>query len=138
MIKVGDIYRCNLDRNDDITPKGNIDFRPKFFVVIGTPEYGYYIAYVIVNSEININFNNTKALLDSQFPLKREDYPEIFSKETSYLNLARIRRMEAERLIAQGQYKGHLTDKDLKLVIETLQNSDLISPKEKRSCGLIP
>lgn len=138
MIEIGSIYRCNLDQKDDITPKDGMDFRPKFFVVIGNPDYGYYIAYVIINSETNTKFITTKELLDAQFPLKHEDYPSIFPKDVSYLNLAKIRKMEASRLQEEGEYKGKLTERDLALVLETLRNSPLITPKEKKYCGLIP
>ena len=62
-IKIGSIYKKNMDKSEDITPKGGMTFRPKFFVVIGSAEYGYYIAYVLVNKSINENFIYSKELL---------------------------------------------------------------------------
>lgn len=139
MIEIGSIFKCNLNAEDGITPKGGYDSRSKFFVVIGNPEYGYYVAYVIVNSEYNTKFITTRELLDAQFPLKREDYPEIFKKkETSYLDLSKIRKMDAERLNREGELMGKLTERDLELVMTTLRESDLLSPKEKKYYGLQP
>lgn len=49
-IEVGSIYRVELDEKDDVTPKDGMDYRPKFFIVIGNADYGYYVAYVLIIS----------------------------------------------------------------------------------------
>lgn len=136
-IEIGSIYRINLDEKDDVTPKGGLEFRPKFFIVIGSAEYGYYIAYVLINKSINTKFLYTKALLNHQYPLHIKDYPEIFDIEPSYANLARIREIDRDRLLFEASYQGKLTERDFTLVMETLRNSDVITTKEKKRYGLI-
>ena len=43
-VEIGSIYKMNLDQQDDVTPKNGIDFRPKYFIIIGNADYGYYVA----------------------------------------------------------------------------------------------
>lgn len=49
-IEVGAIYKINLDENDEVTPKGGMDYRHKFLIVIGHADYGYYVAYILENN----------------------------------------------------------------------------------------
>lgn len=46
-VKVGMIYKMNLNETDSITPKGGLDYRPKFFIIIGSADYGYFVAYIL-------------------------------------------------------------------------------------------
>lgn len=135
-VEIGSIYKMNLDQQDDVTPKNGIDFRPKYFIIIGNADYGYYVAYILINKNINNNFLYSKELLDCQFPLRVKDYPGIFKIDPSYANLARIREMEREKLLREATYQGKLTEKDLDLIIKALINSKIITPKEKRRYGL--
>ena len=137
IVEIGSIFRMNLDEKDDVTPKGGIDFRPKFLVVIGSAEYGYYVAYVLVNKSINEKYNYSKELKDCQFPLHVKDYPGIFKIDPSYVNLARVREMEKERLLKEAIYQGKLTERDLELIMETLRNSEVLTTKEKKRYGLM-
>lgn len=136
-IEVGYIYRINLDEKDGITPKGGIDYRPKFFIVIGSADYGYYVAYILINKSINKNYLYTKELLNCQFPLRVKDYPEILKIDPSYANLAKIREIEKERLLNEATFQGKLTAKDLELVMQALRNSETITTKEKKRYGLM-
>lgn len=94
-IKIGSIYKKKMDEAEDVTPKGGMAFRPKYFIVIGSAEYGYYVAYVLINKSINEKYICTKELLDCQYPLRVKDYPGIFTIDPSLVNLARIREMSA-------------------------------------------
>lgn len=138
-ITVGEIYGLNLDKNDGITPKYGYNSRYKFCVVVGCPDYGYYVAYLIVDHEINEKFNNTRLLKDNFFPIKRSDYPNIILEkyDPSWVDMTEIREMTAERIVNEGTLLGQLTDKDLELILSTLKDSRLLSPKTKRRIGLI-
>lgn len=137
VIRVGSIYRKKMDETDDVTPKGGMSFRPKFFVIVGSAEDGYFVAYVLVNKSINEKFICSKELLDCQFPLRIKDYPGIFTIDPSYLNLSRIREMELKTLLSEATYCGRLTDSDLRLVIQALKDSPVLTTKEKRRYGLL-
>lgn len=136
-IEVGTIFKMKLDEKDEVTPKGSIDYRPKFFIVVGNADYGYYVAYVLINKSINLKYNTTKELLSSQFPLRVKDYPGIFTIDPSYVNLGKIREMERGRLDKEGIYQGKLNDNDLEMILTTLRESEVITAKEKKRIGLI-
>lgn len=136
-VEIGAIFKANLDERDEVTPKGGIDYRPKYFIVIGDADYGYYVAYILINKSINTKYLCTKELLNSQFPLYVKDYPDILKIDPSYANLAKIREIEKERLLREATYQGKLVAKDLNLIIEALRNSEIITNKEKKRYGLV-
>lgn len=137
---IGEIYRVSLRKEDSITPKYGYDSRSKFCVVIATPDFGYYVAYLVVNHEINEKFNPSKVLKDNFFPLSRKDYPDFIKQQydPSWLDMTKIREMDMTRLDTEGVLIGKLTDSDLAIVIQCLKDSELITIKEKRRCGLMP
>lgn len=49
-IQLGDIYFIPLTRDDDVTPKGGYDHRNKYCFVVGFSEYGFYVAYFLMNT----------------------------------------------------------------------------------------
>ena len=137
----GDVYSIALDEERDaITPKNGRDNRRKYCVVIGTPDYGYYVAYLIVNHEINMNFNTTREAIDGFFPITHADYPEFIlpKYDPSWVDTNRVREMSAERMLNEGTFVCRLTDKDLSLILQTLANSTVLTPKEKRRYGVLP
>lgn len=139
MAKIGEIYSLPLGKEDDITPKGRYDHRIKYCVVIATPEYGYYVAYLVIDHEINEKFNPTKLLKDCFYPLSKKDYPGFIRScyDPSWLDMSKIREMEKKRLDAEGTKLGELTQRDLELVMESLRNSEVLTTKQKRRCGLL-
>lgn len=136
---IGEVYKIPLRKEDDITPKNGYNSRAKFCVVIATPDYGYYVAYLIIDHQINEKFNPSKELKDSFFPLSQKDYPNFIRPEydPSWLDMTKIREMENDRLGSEGVLIGKLTDKDLSIVIQCLKDSEIITLKEKRRCGLL-
>lgn len=140
VINIGDIYSIALTRADDVTPKGPYDSRRKYCFILGFTEYGYYVAYFLMNSHINSNFINTHDLLSCQYPLSMSDYPEIIvpEKDPSYLDLGHIRVLESQRLKEEGEYKGTLTPKDKETILNWLRKSEQYSTKEKKKYGWLP
>lgn len=136
-IQLGDIYYIPLTREDDITPKGGYDHRNKYCFVVGFSEYGFYVAYFLMNSEINGKFINTFERLSCQYPLTHADYPSIIrpEKDPSYLDLGHVREIEKTRLEAEGQFCGALTPADHRNIFEWLRDSEQYSPKMKRRYG---
>ncbi len=81
MAEIGEIYELPLGKEDEITLKGNYPTRRKYCVIIGKPDYGYYVAYLIIDHEINEKFNPTRELKDCFFPLamQKGDCLQIFT-----------------------------------------------------------
>lgn len=138
-ISLGDIYYIPLTQDDDVTPKGGLDHRNKYCFIVGFSEYGFYVAYFLMNSEINQRYINTHERLSCQYPLSHADYPAIIKpdKDPSYLDLGHVREMEQTRLINQGIFKGTLTPRDHQNIFEWLKDSEQYSPKMKRRYGWI-
>lgn len=136
-ISLGDIYYLPLTQDDDVTPKGGLDHRNKYCFIVGFSEYGFYVAYFLMNSEINQRHINTYERLSCQYPLSHADYPTIIKpdKDPSYLDLGHVREMEQTRLINQGIFKGTLTPRDHQNIFEWLKDSEQYSPKMKRRYG---
>lgn len=136
-IKIGDIFYIPLTRNDDVTPKGGYEKRNKYCFIVGFSDYGYYVAYFLMNSAINSKFLNTHDRLSCQYPLTHKDYPEMIQpeKDPSFLDLGHVREMEKERLLATGEYKGSLTSRDLDNIMMWLRDSDFYSVKQKKRYG---
>lgn len=138
-IQLGDIYFIPLTRDDDVTPKGGYDHRNKYCFVVGFSEYGFYVAYFLMNSKINTKYNHTFERLSCQYPLTRADYPSIImpDKDPSYLDLGHVREIEKTRLLTEGEYRGSLTKSDHCNIFEWLRNSEQYSPKMKQRYGWI-
>ncbi len=138
-IKIGDIYRVPLDEGDDITPKGGMLFRPKYCVMVGTPDYGYYVAYLVVDHEINLKFNPTRDKIDGFYPISHNDYPQIIRTEfdPSWIDTNTVREMEEARMLKAGPIRCRLNQRDLDLILSILRDSETLTPKQKRRMGLI-
>ena len=118
-ISLGDIYYLPLTQDDDVTPKGGLDHRNKYCFIVGFSEYGFYVAYFLMNSEINQRHINTYERLSCQYPLSHADYPTIIKpdKDPSYLDLGHVREMEKTRLINQGIFIIRVSLKELSLPV---------------------
>lgn len=138
-VKLGDIYYIPLTKDDDVTPKGGFSSRKKYCFIVGFSEYGFYVAYFLMNSHINVRHLNTPQLLSCQYPLRHKDYPEIIvaEKDPSYLDLGHVRELERSRLISDGVFKGTLIQSDFENIFTWLKHSDQYSPKQKHRYGWI-
>lgn len=136
-VRLGDIYYIPLGPEDDVTPKGGYGDRLKYCFVSGFSEYGFYVAYFLMNSHINTRHINTHERLSCQYPLFHADYPAIIKpeKDPSYLDLGHVREIERSRLLDQGRLCGSLTASDRANIFEWLRDSDIYSPKQKRRYG---
>lgn len=136
-IQLGDIYYIPLTQDDDVTPKGGLDHRNKYCFVVGFSEYGFYVAYFLMNSEINLKYINTHDRLSCQYPLTHADYPAIIKpdKDPSYLDLGHVREIEKTRLLTEGELCGSLTASNHSNIFQWLRDSEQYSPKQKRRYG---
>ena len=98
-IEIGAIYRMNLDENDEVTPKDGMNYRPKFLIIVGNADYGYYVAYVLVNKSVN----------------------QKIWYYLSFANLVKIREIEQECLLKKTSYQGKLTEEENQLKMEKLE-----------------
>lgn len=132
--QTGKILKMRLDESDGIVPKDGYESRIKYFVVLGEYKHDSVIGVFLINSNVNKNSINTKELIDCQFPLKETDYETILAYD-SYLDCSEIMELSKIKINTLGTELGQLTDSDIDLVVETIEKSEIISPKQKRKFG---
>lgn len=132
--QVGKILKMRLDEEDGIILKGGYIDRLKYFVVIGQVLNDGIIGAFLINSHINENIISTKTLLDCQFPLKKQDYPEILTRN-SYLDCSDFFEISRIKILKLGCEIGQLTDADLTLVVQFIETTEVFSAKEKKRFG---
>ncbi len=104
MIEVGQIYLIKADESNDITPKGGMAYRPKFFVVMGIDENGNIYGGVVFDSEINRNYVSPM-MMEFFLPISAGEYP--FLTHDSFLDCSKLKPAIAKKLL-EGQLKGIL------------------------------
>jgi hypothetical protein len=132
--QTGKILEMRLDESDGIVPKDGYESRRKYFVVLGEYKNDSVIGVFLINSDVNKNSINTKELIDCQFPLKEADYETILDYD-SYLDCSEIMELSKIKINTLGAELGQLTDSDKGLVIDTIEKSEVIPPKQKRKFG---
>ncbi|MBD8390375.1 hypothetical protein [Dysgonomonas sp. BGC7] len=130
----GKILKMAFDKSDGISIKGEYKHRNKYFVVLGEIPNDGIVGTFFINSEINENIINTKDLLDCQFPLKEKDYTQLL-KYDSYLDCSELFEINKVKIKNIGVEIGSLTKRDNELVTEHIENSKVLTPKQKKKFG---
>lgn len=121
----GDIYHRFFSTT--IPPKN------KFFVVVGEDK-DCYVGYFFINSNVNSHIARNDDMNNMQMPIKPTDYP--FLGHLSFIaghSLSVLRKADLIEELSNGkaQYKGHLTDEDVTMLLDCALSSPLFSRKEK-------
>lgn len=107
-IKVKDVYLIKANEENDITPKGGLAFRNKFFVVMGINDEGDLFGCVVFDSEINRDFVRRE---EEEFfvDIPKERYN--FLSKDSKVDCRKLKPADKEKLLA-GTFKGTILDDD--------------------------
>lgn len=117
-IKVGDVFRINMDQRNGIIPKKGDDSRNKFFIVLGFDSEGNIYGGVIINS--NINQNIPQAVKDWQMPIKCSKY--TFLEYDSFVDCSKLKSASANKF-STWKYLGSVESEDVELIIGTIKES---------------
>ncbi len=135
-LKVGNVFRMNLSREEGVMPKNKGDNgRNKFFVVIGFDAEGV-IGALLVNSTINVNL--PQQLQDLHYPIKKSDYH--FLSHNSHVDCSSIKTISREKFNSDFNWHNSyepIKEKDLELIIGAVKESPTIKPKTLKRFGLI-
>lgn len=133
VVKVGDVHFLHLTRENGITPKGEAESKPKYFVVLGFNDKGDVLGGVVINSRINPNL--PPHITDYYVKISSEDYP--FLRYNSFVNCSSL--IVAEKsLFAKATYRGRIEDGDfLMMLIETLKESPTVSKRMLKEFHLL-
>lgn len=107
-IRIGDVYRIEMNRANGITPKPGDDSRNKFFVVLGFDAEGNAYGGVIINSEINKNV--PQSIQDWHMPIKCSKYH--FLSHDSFVDCSKLKNVSLEKF-EKWEFKGRMDDEDV-------------------------
>lgn len=119
-IKIGQVFRVEMTRENGIIPKQGDTSRNKFFVVLGFDSEGNIYGGVIFNSAINQHL--TVGLRDLQMPVSCDKYP--FLRKDSFIDCSKLKETRIEQ-IAKSKCIGNIDRDDLELIIGTVINSPI-------------
>lgn len=131
-VKVGNVYRLNLDRKSGIIPKPGDLTRNKFFVVLGFDADGNIYGGVIFNSGINPNISTLHKMY--HMPIKADDYN--FLDHDSFVDCLTLITASPEEFVA-GSYLGDMTQDHMDLIIDTVKESPLITQQTLIDYGIL-
>jgi len=125
--KKGRIIKCPLDWPRE---------KKKYCIILGYDVSKGEILIALINSKISKFIQDNSYLRELQVELKRADYPEIFSKTTSYVDCSVVRRKDLNILIEElenGLAKdcSNLKQDDKELIFSNVLNCIDIKTKDK-------
>ena len=130
-VKVGDVFRIKMNRQNGIIPKKGDDSRNKFFIVLGFDFEGNIYGGVIINS--NINQRVPEAVKDWQMPIKCSKY--TFLKYDSFVDCSKLKCASIEKF-KTWKYLGFMELEDVELIIGTIKESPNETPEHLAIFGL--
>ena len=130
-IRIGDVYRIEMNRANGITPKPGDDSRNKFFVVLGFDAEGNAYGGVIINSVINKNV--PQSIQDWHMPIKCSKYH--FLSHNSFVDCSKLKSVSLEKF-EKWEFKGRMDDEDVLLIIATVKGSPYENTKHLAMYGL--
>ena len=132
----GDVYKMHLGEEEQVKGKNPGDNgRTKFFIVLGKTTDGSIIGFTLINSHINENL--TPELKDNFYEIKPSAYS--FLDHNSFVDCDQIKEIKADKfcsLFKKDTKQGEINDSDMKLIIEAVKASKVISKKTLKKFGL--
>lgn len=117
-IKIGNVYRIEMDETNGIKPKNGDASRNKFFVVLGFDENGDAYGGVIINSIINPRI--PQSVRDWHMPIKCEKYS--FLEHDSFVDCSKLKQVNPGKF-GKWKFLGVITLEDVQMIIATVQGS---------------
>lgn len=135
-IKVGNVYRMKLGKEEKITPKNpQDDSRNKYFIIVGKDKAGNALGFVLINTNINVNLPDS--IKDLHYPINPSKYPFLETKRfVDCSELKIIYKDKFDSLFDSSKEKGQIKEDDLELIISALQSSPKVTPKQLKTFGL--
>lgn len=130
-IKIGDVFRIKMNRQNGIIPKKGDESRNKFFIVLGFDSDGNIYGGVIINS--NINQRVPQSIKDWQMPIKCSKY--AFLEHDSFVDCSKLKCASADKFDT-WQYLGFIALEDVRLIIGTIKESPNETPERLAMFGL--
>jgi hypothetical protein len=135
-----DFARRNIELGKTLLieiPDFNISYK-KYLIIVATSNS--YIAGVVINTEINLNFAWSEEVKKLHLPIKQEEHP--FLKYDSFVDCSKLHK----RLITEicdaikenpSMVIGNVTESLLRTLQITITHAKTISVKDKKEFGFL-
>lgn len=135
-----DFARRNIELGKTLLieiPDFNISYK-KYLIIVATSNS--YIAGVVINTEINLNFAWSEEVKKLHLPIKQQEHP--FLKYDSFVDCSKLHK----RLIAEicdaikenpSMVIGNVTESFLRTLQITITHAKTISVKDKKEFGFL-
>lgn len=135
-----DFARRNIELGKTLLieiPDFNISYK-KYLIIVATSNS--YIAGVVINTEINLNFAWSEEVKKLHLPIKQQEHP--FLKYDSFVDCSKLHK----RLIAEicnaikenpSMVIGNVTESLLRTLQITITHAKTISVKDKKEFGFL-
>jgi hypothetical protein len=135
-IKVKDIIKVSLTREDGLTLNKGYDTREKYIVIVGKDELGRLLGALLINHEIATFIQTDDDMMNAQYMLKQESY-KSFLKEDSWLDCTELFSLSAQKIEdRKGEKVASLNDDDFERVKYTIATTEFIDEAQKMQFGL--
>lgn len=134
-IRIGDVFRIRMDESNGIIPKDGLDFRPKFFIILGCAPDGTLYGGVVINKAVNPNIPEAKQKLHME--IQRKDYG-FLTREKSYIDCSKVMQVSVATILT-WEYLGAAPANAIPLIIDSLTSPDnkFIRRAKLRALGII-
>ena len=118
-VQIGDIYKIKATEENGITPKGGLDYRYKYFIVMGKASDGSIYGCAAFDSEVNRDYLEPGTEV---FYLKVEAGRYSFLKKDSVIDCLKLKPATEIKLLL-GKYKGKILLDDYNKILSLVKMS---------------
>lgn len=119
VVQIGDIYKIKATEENGITPKGGLDYRYKYFIVMGKASDGSIYGCAAFDSEVNRDYLEPGT---EDFYIKVEAGRYPFLKKDSVIDCLKLKPATEIKLLS-GKYRGKILTEDYNRILSLVKMS---------------
>ena len=118
-VQIGDIYKIKATEENGITPKDGLDYRYKYFIVMGKAADGSIYGCAAFDSEVNRDYLQPGS---EEFYLGVEAGRYPFLKKDSVIDCLKLKPATATKLLL-GKFMGQILEEDYNRILALVRMS---------------
>lgn len=118
-VQIGGIYKIKATEENGITPKDGLDYRYKYFIVMGKALDGSIYGCAAFDSEVNRDYLQP-GMEDFYLEIKADRYP--FLKKNSVIDCLKLKPATGTKLLS-GKYAGDILPEDFNRILKLVKMS---------------
>lgn len=121
-LKIGNVFRIEMNQGDGITPHEGDNSRNKYFIILGFGVNDDIYGGVVFNSKINQHIKFELQML--HLPMKCSKYR--FLTHDCFVDCSTLKTASFKSLL-RGKYMGDIDSEDIECIINTLNESKVVT-----------